>query len=225
MNFLRRFFKRRWNRNSDKNQAEEKIMEFQLLYNKAVYMNTILTDELITGIQDSLEQRYQMVESWDLVYSTYENGFSLKTLLTCLSNKKPPYIFVCQDVNKNIFGAFFATKIEIKNSAFGKLNSFLFKFSESHSTESMENKNCTEQISANCESKVSIYRASGENTYFCLCTIDYLAFGCSDGHFGLLFNSDILSGESYPVTTFYNECLSSKQKFFIERLEVWSVDV
>ncbi|EJW05335.1 hypothetical protein EDEG_04075 [Edhazardia aedis USNM 41457] len=68
------------------------------------------------------------------------------------------------------------------------------------------------------------YPATRENACYCYCTVDYIAFGCSDGKFGLMLFDSFSRGESNTVKTFKNEQLSKDSIFTVKRLEVWSID-
>jgi hypothetical protein len=148
-------------------------------------------------------------------------------MLECLNKKKPPYILICEDMEENLFGVFFTERIEAQKGAFGTRTTFVFKILKcSDSGKENESKSVSEigeheKSSGNIN--VITYRATGNTPYFCMCNSEFLAFGCSDGRFGLLFSGDLLAGDSYPVQTFENECLAGKNRFRIKTLEAWSM--
>ncbi|ELQ76846.1 Oxidation resistance protein [Trachipleistophora hominis] len=174
----------------------------KLLYKGRAYESTILCRKIIFELLENVECKFKVAESWHLVYSSVEHGFSLRTMVDNLSKSRPPFILICRENEGNTFGVFINDKICFKSTLSGKINTFLFK---------MEN------------GQVKVFKYSGNLPYFCLCSPSFIGFGCSEGKFGLLFNSTLLTGSSSRVTTFNNEVLSRKEKFAVKQIEVWTI--
>ncbi|KAL7612757.1 hypothetical protein Lser_V15G08223 [Lactuca serriola] len=64
-----------------------------------------------------------------------------------------------------------------------------------------------------------IYRPTGVNRYFTLCSTEYLALG-GGNHFALYLDSDLLNGSSLASETYGNSCLSHTQEFEVKEIEV-----
>lgn len=175
---------------------------FKLTYKKKKYSNSILDDPLIKHIVEHLEFKYQVAESWLLIYSSQEHGFSLRTLVGFLEDSIPPFIFICETVNGDKFGVFIDDKISFSRTLKGKNNTFLFKYE-------------------NQEFKTFNY--SGKFPYFCLCEKNFMGFGCSDGKFALVLNSTLLKGTTASVSTFENEILAKSERFNLKKIEVWQI--
>ncbi|MQL70565.1 hypothetical protein Taro_002887 [Colocasia esculenta] len=65
-----------------------------------------------------------------------------------------------------------------------------------------------------------IYRPTGANRYFTLCSTEYLALG-GGGHFALYLDGDLLTGSSSTSETFDNPCLAHSQDFEVKEVELW----
>jgi hypothetical protein len=74
-------------------------------------------------------------------------------------------------------------------------------------------------VFTNLHSNPSIYRPTGANNYFTVCSTDYLALG-GGGHFALYLDADLLSGSSSNSETFNNMCLSHSPDFAVKDVEV-----
>lgn len=175
---------------------------FKLTYKKKNYTKSILDGTMINCIIEHLEMRYQVAESWLLIYSSQEHGFSLRTLVSFLETSIPPFIFICETVNGDKFGVFIDDKITFSRSLRGKNNTFLFKY---------ENQS------------LKTFDYSGKFPYFCLCEKNYMGFGCSDGKFALVLDSTLLKGTTASVATFENEILAKSEKFNLKKIEVWQI--
>lgn len=175
----------------------------ETLFKDNSYKSKILDNEKIKLLVESIESKYRNSQSWDLLYSTVEHGHSLKTLLREVNNELPPFIISIVDTDGCIFGVYFNEQLKINKRAFGRPETFLYTFKDNF----------------------KIFKYSGEYPYFCLCNFEYLAFGCSDGLYGLMVDDTLLHGECHFVKTFSNEILSKKSKFEIKCVEIWSVNI
>ncbi|CAI9300413.1 unnamed protein product [Lactuca saligna] len=62
-------------------------------------------------------------------------------------------------------------------------------------------------VFTNTPGRPVIYRPTGVNRYFTLCSPEYLALG-GGNHFALYLDSDLLNGSSLASETYGNSCLS-----------------
>ncbi|KAF7085772.1 hypothetical protein CFC21_089165 [Triticum aestivum] len=139
--------------------------------------------------------------SWVLLYSTWRHGISLSTLyrrsLLC-----PGYsLLVVGDRKGAIFGGLVEAPLQPTSTKKyqGTNNCFVF---------------------TNLHSDPAIYRPTGANKYYTVCSADYLALG-GGGHFALYLDSDLLSGSSSNSETFNNQCLSHSPDFAVKDVELW----
>ncbi|KAL4573884.1 hypothetical protein LXL04_020705 [Taraxacum kok-saghyz] len=65
-----------------------------------------------------------------------------------------------------------------------------------------------------------IFRPTGMNRYFTLCSTEYLALG-GGNHFALYLDSELLNGSSLASETYGNSCLSHTQEFEVKQVELW----
>ncbi|XP_031571958.1 organic cation transporter protein-like [Actinia tenebrosa] len=139
--------------------------------------------------------------SWILLYSTYEHGISLKTLYHRMEEVETPVLVAVKDSQEYVFGVFSPVPPQIQPGFYGYGKSFFFT-SKPH---------------------FKIFPCSGKNEYYLSCDIDSLAFGCSDGLFGLWLDSDLYRGRSTACETYNSEVLASKEDFIILGLEIWTI--
>lgn len=177
---------------------------FKLIHKNQEYHKSILNWKIIESICENLDSKYRIAEQWILLYSSKEHGFSLRTLVELIQKYIPPYIFICQEENGQKFGVFIDDKISFTSHCKGKSSTFLYK---------IEN------------DQFKVFRYTGKFPYFCFCTKSFMGFGCSDGKFGLILDATLLTGSSYPVSTFNNEILSSSEKFKLTTIEVWGIEI
>ncbi|KAJ8453204.1 hypothetical protein Cgig2_008088 [Carnegiea gigantea] len=65
-----------------------------------------------------------------------------------------------------------------------------------------------------------IYRPTGANRYYTLCSPDFLALG-GGLHFALYLDNDLLNGSSAASETYGNPCLALSQDFEVKEVELW----
>nr|XP_020854480.1 TLD domain-containing protein 2 isoform X2 [Phascolarctos cinereus] len=68
-----------------------------------------------------------------------------------------------------------------------------------------------------------VFKWTGSNTFFVKGDLDLLVMGSGSGQFGLWLDGDLNHGGSRPCATFNNEVLASREEFFIQDLEAWSL--
>lgn len=138
--------------------------------------------------------------NWVLLYSTWRHGISLSTMyrrsLLC-----PGYcLLVVGDLKGAVFGGLVEAPLRPSNKKYqGTNSSFVF---------------------TNLYKDPIIFRPTGVNNYFTLCSPDYLAMG-GGGHFALYLDVDLLNGSSYKSETFGNSCLAHSEDFRVKEVELW----
>ncbi|KAG5859178.1 TLD domain-containing protein [Encephalitozoon hellem] len=184
-------------------------LRFDMIYNGAEYKNSILSEKMVMGLREALEDRYKYSTTWKLLFSTFENGFSYRTFLASFEEDGWPFVLACKTEEGELLGAFFEDKIRISRAVYEKPSTFLF----------------TTARSAPVSDGLTIFpipRNRGVNIY---CCPDFLAFGCSGERFGLLINKSLLDGETYPVEALENYLLASKPRFRISYIELWLIQI
>jgi len=73
-----------------------------------------------------------------------------------------------------------------------------------------------------CRPKYKIYPCSGKNAYYMTGDNSGLAFGSSEGTFGLWLDNDLYRGRSTACDTYNSEMLSSSEDFLCVGVEVWT---
>ncbi|PKA50758.1 hypothetical protein AXF42_Ash017637 [Apostasia shenzhenica] len=138
--------------------------------------------------------------NWMLLYSTWRHGISLSTLYR-KSLLWPGYcLLVIGDQKGVVFGGLVEAPLRPTNKRYQGTNScFVF---------------------TNASNKPIIFRPTGANHYFTLCSTDYFAMG-GGGHFALYLDGDLLSGSSYESETFGNSCLANSEDFKVKEVELW----
>ncbi|KAG5529457.1 hypothetical protein RHGRI_029998 [Rhododendron griersonianum] len=65
-----------------------------------------------------------------------------------------------------------------------------------------------------------IFRPTGRNRYFTLCSTEFLALG-GGSHFALYLDGDLLNGSSSASDTYGNSCLACSEDFEVKEIELW----
>ncbi|XP_015763197.1 PREDICTED: solute carrier family 22 member 13-like [Acropora digitifera] len=138
--------------------------------------------------------------TWILVYSTFQHGMSLSTLYHRVREVETPVLLVVKDNNGFIFGVFSPTPPGMHSHFCGLGKSFFFT----------------------CKPKFQIYPCSGKNSYYTTGDSTGLAFGCSEGTFGLWLDNDLYHGRSTACETYNSEMLSATEDFICLGVEVWT---
>lgn len=178
--------------------------QINLSKNNLPYESEILNNDLIDSLRDRLGSIYQSKRNWSLKYSIRDNGRSLNNLIHHFKVVDTQMVMLIEETNGNIFGALFSFSLSYKISRIGDSGTRLFKFDK--------------------KNNFKWYEPTGINSIYCHSCSQFLAFGCSDGRYGLVLNKTLVDGESNTVSTFNNEVLSEKNKFVIGKLEVWSLE-
>ncbi|XP_078433864.1 TLD-domain containing nucleolar protein [Wolffia australiana] len=138
---------------------------------------------------------------WVLLYSTWKHGISLSTLYRRSALCPGFCLLVVGDRKGAVFGGLLEAPLHpsSKRKYQGTNNTFIF------TTQS---------------SPPSIFRPTGANRYFSLCSPEFLAIG-GGGHFALYLDEDLLNGSSATSETFGNSCLATSEDFEVKEVELW----
>lgn len=138
---------------------------------------------------------------WVLLYSTWRHGISLSTLYRRSMLCPGPSLLVVGDRRGAIFGGYVEAPLRpsLKRRYQGTNSTFVF---------------------TNTSGLPVIFRPTGMNRYFTLCSTDYLALG-GGSHFALYLDSDLLSGSSSASETYGNPCLAHTEDFEVKEIELW----
>jgi len=138
---------------------------------------------------------------WVLLYSTWKHGISLHTLYRRSTLCPGPCLLVVGDRQGAVFGGLLAGPLSPTSSKKyqGTTDSFVF---------------------TNVSGTPVLFRPTGVNRYFTLCSTDSLALG-GGGHFALYLDGDLLHGSSSSSETFGNSCLAHTEDFELKDVELW----
>ncbi|KAH9575691.1 hypothetical protein CY35_01G123800 [Sphagnum magellanicum] len=138
---------------------------------------------------------------WVLLYSTQKHGMSLLTLYRRSAMLPGPCLLVAGDRQGAVFGGLMNAPLQPspKKKYQGTSESFVF---------------------TNVTGHPYIFRPTGLNRYFVLCTTEALAFG-GGGHFALHIDAELLNGSSGACETYGNCCLAQTEEFILKDVELW----
>ncbi|XP_004504071.1 uncharacterized protein [Cicer arietinum] len=138
---------------------------------------------------------------WLMLYSTWRHGISLSTLYRRSMLFPGPSLLVVGDRKGAVFGGLVEAPLRPSNKR---------KYQGTNST----------FVFTNISGQPVVYRPTGVNRYFTLCTTDSLAVG-GGGHFALYLDGDLLNGSSSVSETYDNPCLAHSQEFQVKEVELW----
>ncbi|KAK3020978.1 hypothetical protein RJ639_046965 [Escallonia herrerae] len=138
---------------------------------------------------------------WVLLYSTWRHGISLSTLYRRSVIYPGLSLLVVGDRKGAVFGGLVEAPLRPTNKRKyqGTNNTFVF---------------------SNAAGLPVVFRPTGVNRYFTLCSTDYLALGGGD-HFALYLDGDLLNGSSSSSQTYGNSCLAHSEDFEVKEIELW----
>uniref|UniRef100_A0A5B6YK63 Oxidation resistance protein 1 n=1 Tax=Davidia involucrata TaxID=16924 RepID=A0A5B6YK63_DAVIN len=138
---------------------------------------------------------------WVLLYSTWRHGISLLNLYRRSVICPGPSLLVVGDRKGAVFGGLVEAPLRPANKRKyqGTNNTFVFTNAPGHPV---------------------IFRPTGVNRYFTLCSTDFLALG-GGGHFALYLDGDLLNGSSSASETYGNSCLAQTEDFEVKEIELW----
>lgn len=191
-------------------------LRFSMMRNGKEYKNSILSEKVVTGLREALEDRYKYSTTWKLLFSTFEDGFSYRTFLKSFEEGGWPFVLACKTREGELLGAFFEDRIRISRAVYGRPSTFLFTTAKSRAIQ-------PEGILS--DNELMVFTVSKNKEANIYCCPDFLAFGCSGEKFGLLINRSLLDGEAYPIEAFGNHLLASKSHFRISYIELWLIQI
>ncbi|KMT08791.1 hypothetical protein BVRB_6g135150 [Beta vulgaris subsp. vulgaris] len=138
---------------------------------------------------------------WVLLYSTWRHGISLSTLYRKSMLCPGLSLLVVGDRRGAVFGGLVEAPLKPSKSKRyqGSNSTFLF---------------------TDVPGQPIIYRPTGANRYYTVCSPDFLALGGGQ-HFALYLDSDLLNGSSASSETYGNSCLSLSEDFVVKEVELW----
>ncbi|CAN1224748.1 Oxidation resistance protein 1 [Linum perenne] len=135
-------------------------------------------------------------KKWLLLYSTWRHGISLSTLYRRSTIWPGPSLLVVGDRKGAVFGGLVEAPLRPTTKKYqGTNTTFVF---------------------TNTSGSPVIFRPTGANRYFTLCSTDFLAVG-GGGHFALYLDNDL----SAVSETYGNPCLAFSEDFEIKEVELW----
>ncbi|EYU31013.1 hypothetical protein ABFS82_08G226400 [Erythranthe guttata] len=138
---------------------------------------------------------------WVLLYSTWRHGISLSTLYRRSLIWPGLSLLVVGDRNGAVFGGLVEAPLRPTNKRRyqGTNDSFVF---------------------TDTSTQPQLFRPTGVNRYYTLCSTEYLAMG-GGSHFALYLDGDLLSGSSSSSETYDNPCLAHSEDFEVKEVELW----
>uniref|UniRef100_A0A803KXN2 Oxidation resistance protein 1 n=1 Tax=Chenopodium quinoa TaxID=63459 RepID=A0A803KXN2_CHEQI len=138
---------------------------------------------------------------WVLLYSTWKHGISLSTLYRKSMLCTGLSLLVVGDRGGAVFGGLVEAPLKPSKSRRyqGSNSTFLF---------------------TDVPGQPIIYRSTGVNRYYTVCSPDFLAMG-GGCHFALYLDSDLLNGSSAASDTYGNSCLALSEDFVVKEVELW----
>ncbi|XP_021752127.1 uncharacterized protein LOC110717673 [Chenopodium quinoa] len=138
---------------------------------------------------------------WVLLYSTWKHGISLSTLYRKSMLCSGLSLLVVGDRGGAVFGGLVEAPLKPSKSRRyqGSNSTFLF---------------------TDVPGQPIIYRPTGVNRYYTVCSPDFLAMG-GGRHFALYLDSDLLNGSSAASDTYGNSCLALSEDFVVKEVELW----
>ncbi|CAL5208081.1 unnamed protein product [Lathyrus oleraceus] len=136
-----------------------------------------------------------------LLYSTLKHGISLRTMIRNTAQLNTPALLVAGDMQGAVFGALLDCPLIPTTKP---------KYQGTHQT----------FVFTNIYGYPRIFRPTGVNRYYYLCSNDSLALG-GGGGFALRLDGDLLTGTSGPCETFGNRCLAHSPEFELKNVELW----
>lgn len=159
----------------------------------------LLSENTRTALYASLPALVQG-RKWMLLYSTWRHGISLSTLYRRSMLWPGPSLLVVGDRKGAVFGGLIEAPLRPTNKKYqGSNDTFVFTDRPGHPV---------------------IFRPTGANRYFTLCSLNFLAIG-GGGHFALYLDNELLNGSSSVSETYGNPCLANSEDFEVKEVELW----
>ncbi|XP_022774967.1 oxidation resistance protein 1-like isoform X3 [Durio zibethinus] len=158
----------------------------------------LLTEQTRNALYSALPALVQG-RKWLLLYSTWRHGISLSTLYRRSLLWPGLSLLVVGDRKGAVFGGLVEGPLKPTNKKYQGTNStFVF---------------------TNRPGDPVIFRPTGANRYFTLCSTEFLAIG-GGGHFALYLDGDLLNGSSSYSEAYGNPCLAFSEDFEVKEIEV-----
>lgn len=138
---------------------------------------------------------------WLLLYSTWRHGISLSTLYRRSMLWPGLSLLVVGDRKGAVFGGLVEAPLRptTRRRYQGTNSTFVFTDTPGHP---------------------AIFRPTGANRFFTLCSNEFLAIG-GGGHFALYLDGDLSCGSSSVSETYGNPCLAHSEDFKVKEVELW----
>ncbi|KAK5775401.1 Oxidation resistance 1 [Gossypium arboreum] len=159
----------------------------------------LLTEKTRNALYASLPAIVQG-RKWLLLYSTWRHGISLSTLYRRSMLWPGLSLLVVGDRKGAVFGGLVEAPLKPTNKKYQGTNS-TFVFTDR-------------------PGDPVIFRPTGANRYFTLCSTEFLAIG-GGSHFALYLDCDLLNGSSSFSETYGNPCLALSEDFEVKEIELW----
>ncbi|KAK4789847.1 hypothetical protein SAY86_017151 [Trapa natans] len=160
----------------------------------------LLSEKLRSSLYASLPALVQG-RKWLLLYSTWRHGISLLTLYRRSLLWPGLSLLVVGDQKGAIFGGLVEAPLQPTNKK---------KYQGTNST----------FVFTTTAGYPDIFRPTGANCYYTLCSTDFLAIG-GGGHFAIYLDNALLSGSSSSSETYGNPCLAHSEDFEVKEVELW----
>ncbi|ORX97117.1 TLD-domain-containing protein, partial [Basidiobolus meristosporus CBS 931.73] len=144
--------------------------------------------------------------SWKLLYSIDQHGASIHTMYKKLRDYEGSIILALKDNEDNTFGAYLSEPFQPHPGFYGNGECFLWKMTNASLS----------------EPEIKVYTSSGENGYYILSDLGFIAVGSSDGKYGLWLDDQFEKGVTNRCSTFDNDPLTIP-KFTCIELEIWGI--
>ncbi|KAJ0252414.1 TLDc domain-containing protein [Hirschfeldia incana] len=159
----------------------------------------LLTEQSRRSLHTALPALVQG-RKWVLLYSTWRHGITLSTLYRKSQLWPGLSLLVVGDKKGSVFGGLVEAPLKPTDNKYqGTNNTFVFTDKSAQPT---------------------IYRSTGANRFYTLCSKDFLALG-GGGRFALYLDSELLHGSSACSETYRNPCLANSQDFDVKEVELW----
>lgn len=156
--------------------------------------NMPLAQHIADWLKPELPPLVRAAGSVSLLYSLESHGTSLKTLYRS-SSAEPLLLIIVTETR--IFGAFSNVSFTPTTHFIGNGSCMLFDYTNKR-----------------------VFRSTGKNEYYVLCQPDSLAFGGTQGRFGLLLDESLCTGSSSETDTFGNPGFETC--FDVVDVQVWT---
>ncbi|KFK30549.1 hypothetical protein AALP_AA7G276500 [Arabis alpina] len=181
------------------NTVKEEAIIVQVIIPEISEPSLLLSDLSRRSLYTSLPALVQG-RKWILLYSTWRHGISLSTLYRKSLLWPGLSLLVVGDRKGSVFGGLVEAPLIPTDKKYQGTNStFVF---------------------TNKSGQPTIYRPTGANRFYTLCSKDFLALG-GGGRFALYLDSELLSGSSAYSETYGNSCLANSQDFDVKEVELW----